>query len=265
MLCNLPIVDGGFSGANLGMGVYPRSGEPRDAPCWSCTGPSLPGAFSCEHYARYAQAAGVVPAIQAGAAALGGMCTEAAMNLLHEREPVARRVAFDLRSGTSRAFHPQPDPVCASAHRRLPRALEVELSSSATAAELLSRLDEPGARLFLPDVYVERANCPTPDCLATCEVGAPAHRWQRDARCVECGGPWERSGRQIASPDMIDAGLTLEDGQSGLTLRRLGIRPGDVVEVVGVREHAAIRIAGGPADLYLPAEELASRDGSVTS
>jgi hypothetical protein len=64
---------------------------------------------------------------------------------------------------------------------------------------------------------------------------------------------------------MIDAGLTLEDGQSGLTLRRLGIRPGDVVEVVGVREHAAIRIAGGPADLYLPAEELASRDGSVTS
>jgi hypothetical protein len=265
MVLNIPIVDGGFSGANLGMGVYPRSGEPSDAPCWSCGGQPLAGAFSCESYARYAQAAGVVPAIQSGAAALGAMCAEAAVNLLHHRETEARRVSFDLRSGKSRTSRPQPDPECARSHRRLPEALDIGLSSAATVTDVLALLGEPDVRLFPSDVYVERANCPEPGCEATCEVGAPSHRWRRDARCTECGGPWTRAARQIPSPDIIDAGLAIEDEQSGLTLRRLGVRPGDVVELVG-STHAAIRIAGGAEDLFLPSGENygdeTGRDGS---
>lgn len=249
MQLNLPIVDGGFSGVNLGMTVYPRSEDARLAPCWSCGGAPLPGAFSCEHYARHADAAGVVPAIQAGAAALGAICAEAVIGLLHEREPLPRRVALDLRTGESRMSRPSPDPQCAAQHRRLPVAYETDLSTSATVAELLMEIGEPYATVFPPDVYVERANCPFPDCHVTCEVGAPAHRWRRDARCCSCDGPWPRAVEQIPSPDTIDAGLTIDDPRSSLTLDRLGARPGDVIELSD-SAHAAIRLRGGPDDLY---------------
>jgi molybdopterin/thiamine biosynthesis adenylyltransferase len=249
MQLNLPIVDGGFSGANLGMTVYPRSENARVAPCWSCGGAPLAGAFSCENYARHADAAGVVPAIQAGAAALGAICAEAVIGLLHEREPLPRRVALDLRTGASRTSRPSPDPECAARHRRLPTAHETDLSTTATVAEVLAGIGAPYATVFPPDVYVERANCASPDCHATCEVGAPMHRWSRDARCCSCGGPWPQSATQIPSPDAIDAGLTIDDPRSSLTLDRLGARPGDVIELAD-SQHAAIRLRGGPDDLY---------------
>jgi molybdopterin/thiamine biosynthesis adenylyltransferase len=249
MQLNLPIVDGGFSGANLGMTVYPRSEDPSLAPCWSCGGTPLPGAFSCQEYARHAAAAGVVPAIQAGAAALGALCAEAVIGLLHGREPLPRRVTLDLRTGESRRFRPSADPQCAAGHRRLPAAHETDLSASATVAAALSEIGATHATLFPPDIYVERANCPAPACHATCEVGAPSHRWRRDARCRSCGGPWLHAAEQIPSPDIIDAGLTVEDPRSSLTLAQLGGRPGDVVELADW-EHAAIRLRGGPDDLY---------------
>ena len=249
MQLNLPIVDGGFSGADLGMTVYPRSEDPSFAPCWSCGGAPLPGVFSCEEYARHASAAGVVPAIQAGAAALGALCAEAVISLLHEREPLPRRVALDLRTGESRRFRPSADPQCAARHRRLPTVHETDLPVSATVADALIEIGATHATLFPPDIYVERANCPAPGCHATCEVGAPGHRWRRDARCRSCGGPWSHAALQIPSPDMIDAGLTVEDARSSLTLERLGVRPGDVIELADW-EHAAIRLRGGPDDLY---------------
>jgi len=249
LLLDVPIVDGGFSGANLGMTVYPRSDDPREAPCWSCAGEALPGAFSCEQYARYADASGVVPAIQNGAAALGAMCAEAVVGLLHGRETEPRRVSTSLRTGESLVFRPQPDPECAARHRRLPPATDLELSPGATVREALAALGDPRAALFPPDVHVERAHCPVESCRATCDVGAPMHRWRRDPRCRECGGPWPRSERQVASPDVIDGGLTADDPRSGLTLEALGVRPGDVVEVQGGGCNA-IRLAGGPEDLF---------------
>ncbi len=250
MYLDLPIVDGGFSAANLGMTVYPRQLDPHLSPCWGCGGAPLPGAFSCEHYARQADAAGVVPAIQTGAAALGAMCAEAVVGLLHGRERRPRRVVLDLRSGEGRGSRPSPDPQCAALHRRLPAPLDLELSPQATVAEVLAATGSQHARLFPPDIYVERANCPAPGCHATCEVGAPSHRWARDPRCASCGGPWARAERQIPSPDTIDAGLTIDDPRSSYTLSRLGARPGDVLELTDT-EHGAIRLAGGPDELFI--------------
>lgn len=248
MFLDVPIVDGGFSAANLGMTVYPGGGDPGEEPCWNCAGEANPGAFSCEQYARYADTAGVVPAIQNGAAALGAMCAEAVVGILHDRESHPRRVSLDLRSGESRVFQPRPDPICAGQHRRLPEPATTSFSVGWTVADVLRQLGD-GVTLFPPDVYVERANCPEPACNATCAVGAPSHRWRRDSRCVECGGPWPRTEEQIASPDLIDAGLTAGDPRSRLTLGELGARPADLLETWG-SEGGAIRIAGDPDDLF---------------
>lgn len=251
MLLGIPIVDGGFSGAQVGMTVYPNDEDPGLAPCWSCAGEALPGAFSCEQYARFADADGVVPAIQNGAAGLGALCAEAIVALLHRQEPDPRRVMLDLRSGESNVFRPRPDPDCAERHRRLtaPAPAGIPVPVETTVAAALDGLGEE-AMLFPPDVFVERANCPEPECNATCEVGAPAHRWRRDTRCVECGGPWPRAAEQIPSPDLIDGGLTASDPRSRLTLEQLGARPGDALEI-GAAGHGAIRVAGGPGDLFV--------------
>jgi molybdopterin/thiamine biosynthesis adenylyltransferase len=249
MLLGIPIVDGGFSGARVGMTVYPVEGDPGSAPCWSCAGEALPGAFSCEQYARYADADNVVPAIQNGAAALGALCAEAIVGLLHGRELAPRRVMLDLRSGESDVFRPRPDPACAERHRRLSEEPAVSgIAVEATVAEALRELGE-GVALYPPDVVVERANCPEAGCNATCEVGAPTHRWQRDPRCRGCGGPWPRAAEQIPSPDLIDGGLMETDPRSRLTLEQIGARPGDVIEVAGAG-HGAIRLAGGPGELF---------------
>lgn len=257
MLLAIPIVDGGFSGAQVGMTVYPSDGDPRLTPCWSCAGEALPGAFSCEQYARYADSSGIVPAIQNGAAALGALCAEAIVGLLHGREHVPRRVMFDLRSGESSVFRPRPDPECAERHRRLADPASSVIAVEATVADVLRGLGE-GVTLFPPDVLVERANCPEPDCSMTCEVGAPAHRWRRDPRCAECGGPWPRAAEQIPSPDLIDGGLTAADPRSRLTLEQIGARPGDTLEIAG-GEHSVIRLAGGPDDLFTQSPPLTSR------
>jgi adenylyltransferase/sulfurtransferase len=247
MLMNIPIVDGGFAGANLGMTVYPQTANPHAAPCWSCAGDALPGAFSCVAYARYADANGIVPAIQNGAAAIAAMCSEAIIGILHGRETEPRRVALDLRSGESRVFRPRPDPDCAASHRRLPAVSPSALGPSATMADLLDELATPGSTVFPPDVYVERAHCPS--CARTCDVGAPTHRWRRDPRCRGCNGPWPRADVQVSSPDIIDAGLTAGDPRSALTLFQLGARPGDVLEVDG-GPVPVVRLAGTPADLF---------------
>ncbi|HEX6204951.1 MAG TPA: ThiF family adenylyltransferase [Solirubrobacterales bacterium] len=249
MLLGIPIVDGGFSGAQVGMTLYPAAGNPQRSPCWSCAGEALPGAFSCEQYARYSDTTGVVPAIQNGAAALGALCSEAIIGLLHGREPAPRRVMFDLRSGESEVFRPRPDPECSERHRRLSGTVTSGISAGATVAEALATLGD-GVTLFPPDVFVERANCPESGCGATCEVGAPAHRWRRDPRCEQCGGPWPRAGEQIPSPDLIAGGLTAADPRSELTLERLGARPGDVLEVSGAAE-GAVRIAGDFRELFV--------------
>jgi molybdopterin/thiamine biosynthesis adenylyltransferase len=257
MLLDIAMVEGGFSGANLGMTAYPAGGDPTTKPCWSCAGAAVPGAFSCEQYARYADANHIVPAIQNGAAALGAMCAEAIIGILHDRESEPRRIALDLRSGESSVFRPQPDPVCAARHRRLPDPVETTLTPHDSAAAALEELGEHEATLFPSDVYIERAHCPSTGCGATCDVGAPMHRWRRDPHCVECGGPWPRAAVHTPSPDVIDAGLAADDPRSGLSLGELGMRLGDVVELDG-RSAPAFRLAGEPDDLFTEAAVAAA-------
>src|SRR5205085_12160907 len=116
----------------------PREENAREAPCWSCAGPPLPGTFSCEQYARYAARQGIIPAIQTGAAALGALCAEVVIGLLHGRESVARRVAFDLLTGESRVFRVRPDPECSQHHRHISSIENTGLTPDMTANAAIS-------------------------------------------------------------------------------------------------------------------------------
>jgi len=245
----IPIFDGGFSGPNLGMTVYPSSEDPHRVPCWSCGGDPIPGAFSCQEYARFAEASGIVPAIQTGAAALGAVCAEAVISSLHGGELEPRRVALDLRTGSSAVFRPRPDPLCSRTHRRLPEPRAVAATPAMSIAELLTSVEEDSS-LLLRETYVERANCPA--CTATCDVEAPVHRWRRNPMCTECGGPWPRATHQLASPDTIDIAIDASHPRASLTLEQLGFRAGDIIELEGAAD-AAIRLAGGPDDLFATA------------
>jgi len=242
LLLGLPIVDGGFSGANLGMTAYPASEEPTESPCWRCGGEPVPGTFSCRQFAEHAGAAGVIPAIQNGAAALGGLCAEAVVMMLHDKIEAPRRVSFDLRTGESLVFEPGSSPECAPHHRRLPAPVLSDLGGEATAAELLGvHGDAAGARLVLPDLFVERAPCMT--CLGTSEVGAPTHRWRHDPRCDRCGGPWRWISDANQGQDVI-GDLVATDPQATKPLAEFGVGPGDILELIGSDHASTVKVAG---------------------
>lgn len=248
LLLGLPIVDGGFSGANVGMTAYPPPEDPTAAPCWRCGGAPVPGAFSCRQFAEYSAAAGVVPAIQNGAAALGALCSEAIVMSLHGRLAKPKRVSLDIRTGESLVFEPSPAPACAPGHRRLPEPVPSTAGVDASAGDLLAEhagLDAD-ALLFLPDVFVERAPCPL--CQATCKIDAPTHLWRRDSRCVECGGSWPAIAPGNQGQDVI-CELDANHPAATRTLATFGVRPGDIVEIVG-SESLPVRIAGSTDELW---------------
>jgi molybdopterin/thiamine biosynthesis adenylyltransferase len=246
LLLGLPIVDGGFSGANVGMTAYPHGEEPTAVPCWRCGGPPIPGTFSCRQFAEFAASAGVVPAIQNGAATLGGLVSEAVVMLLHGKLTTPKRVSLDIRTGESLVFRPEPSPTCASGHRVLAKPVRSRLGANATVSELLEEHgDGPDPLLFLPHVFVERAPCP--GCHATCGVDAPAHAWGRDPHCRECGGPWRpltsgNQGQDVFSE--LDAGHP----RAGEALASLGICAGDIVEIHG-ESTTTVRL-GGAAGIW---------------
>ncbi len=247
LLLGLPIVDGGFSGANIGMTAYPPREDPTEGPCWLCGGTPTPGAFSCRQFAEFAAAAGVIPAIQNGAAALGALCAEAIVGMLHGKLVDPKRISLDIRSGESLVFAPGPSPDCAPWHRRLPEPIAAGHGVDSTAAELLAQ-HEPGdgALLVLPDTFVERAPCP--GCHASCDVQAPTYRWRRDPRCKSCGGPWPRHSTDNEGPDTLRM-IEATHPRAGESLAAFGVRPGDILEIVG-RGSIAVRIAGASDSLW---------------
>lgn len=246
LLLGLPIVDGGFSGAEVGMTAYPSGGDPTERACWRCGGPPVPGSFSCRQFAEYSDAAGVIPAIQNGAATLGGLVAEAIVMMVHGRIEEPRRVSLDIRSGESLVSRPTPSPECAPGHRRLPEPAPSSLAPSATARDLVEEHGDENTLLFLPHPFVERAPCP--GCQGTSEVEAPAHRWARNPHCEECGGPWPRLSTNNEGQDVVTE-LGRDHPRAAESLAKLGIPPGDVLELHR-GSSPAIRIAGGTEDLW---------------
>ena len=241
-----PLVTGGIKAERLWYSVYPVIGLRDERCCWNCEGVPEEDAFSCRHYARDAERAGVIPAIQTGAAALAAYMAEATIMLLHGREPTARSVAIDLRSGESMLSHPAFHPDCASRHRGMVEADPVE---STRQGKL--RRSRRGDR------------CPADDADAAGDVRRdrgmphlPSDRSRRGAsvgmeaqphcRRRGCGGPWKPlPSRALQVPPITASEVRLDQPLAGVALAALGIAEGDRVSIFANGTHRTIKLGNG--------------------
>ena len=224
-LLGRPVVEAGFSGRNLSLGVFlPEPG----AACYRCLNPALSGTFSCRAYAAQAEEAQLVPAIQTGAAALAAFQAEQVIALLHgERGLAGRRVYLDVRTLESRVAEVVISTGCAGYHAghvgapemRVAPAIDGSMTVRLALDRLRVALGECCVRL--PDMIIGRSWCTK--CGALAEVNAPASRWERAPTCRSCGGPWPYGGGSAPiAYDLVSGFGDLDD----LPLSALGVGPG---------------------------------------
>jgi molybdopterin/thiamine biosynthesis adenylyltransferase len=244
---DLPLITGGFKAERLWYSVYPVSERRNERACWNCEGVPEEDVFSCRHYAREAENAGVIPAIQTGAATLAGFMAEATIMLLHGREATARSVAIDLRSGESILSRPVFDPECASRHRGAPDAESVDLDPTrGTCADLASMLSVERMTLTLTATFVATAACRT--CHRTARVNAPLWAWEAQPHCRRrgCDGPWDPlASHAVQAPPITASEVRLDQPLADVPLAALGIAPGDIVSIYADRRHRTIKLGSG--------------------
>jgi molybdopterin/thiamine biosynthesis adenylyltransferase len=242
----IPLVEAGFGGPDVNVGIYPAPGDADEAgefACWCCGREIHDEVVSCRMAAELAERAGIVPAIQTAAATVGGIQAEAAIQLLHGSEPVPRRIWFNIRTGESATARLVADRSCQGSHRVLPAPLDVDLDAAAPAARVLeaARRHLDGAlELALRSPYVEREACVR--CGSAIDVEAPGHIFVRAPLCLDHGGPYPRSedGPRALSPVAL---IRPGDAKADLSCRRLGYAPGDSVVVRNREQEVVLRLA----------------------
>ncbi len=188
-----PMVEGGFSGQRFSAAVF--GPEPQEA-CWCCEGIEGEGTFSCTRYAAAAEEAGIIPALQTGAAATAALVSEAVLGWVHGVRPLrGHRVYGNLSKGTSKPSELGVSQHCINAHGEwTSTTVTSEADSLAKVCEAALREDVQG--IVLPEEFVLNALCTT--CGAVVEVNRSADVWLDDPRCRCCGGLAEISPEAAA-------------------------------------------------------------------
>jgi molybdopterin/thiamine biosynthesis adenylyltransferase len=232
----LPLVEGGFHGADVSFCVLSNDG---DGPCWSCH--RQPQAvdhlrMSCTAGARQAEAVGFVPATQPAAGVLAALMAEAAIQLGHDnREFVNHRVYLNARSAKATTVRLAIDELCAGRHDWPETSLKVAVAGSSPASELLGQLAALLAHpsVSLPHRFVVSAPCA--GCLNPLEINRPEWALSGRPRCQGCGGPWQlRNGETDGVSPPVEVYPLLSEDTPELfrySLDTLGIAPGTLLEV----------------------------------
>lgn len=237
-----PFIEAGFDGPELTLSCYPATSsmdEARQAPCWRCAHPGIEGAFPCRGVALRAEAQGVLPAIQNGAAAIAALQAEAAIQVLHGEAFLAnQRLMLNLRTGQARTFNLALDPKCPGFHRMVidgPKLLDADGNS--TLRELLSEVSTEVAgaeEIVLPQPLIWEAPCDS--CGSWVRVGEPEWRWMLRPTCGSCDqGRREdndlRDRPSATAAAHIDARLPAEI--LDMSCSQAGLPSMSLVEVVG--------------------------------
>lgn len=229
-LLGKPMVEAGFRGHELDVALY---GPDPDEACYRCGNPAQAGAFSCRQYALQADAAGIIPAIQNGAAVLAGLQAELAIQWLHgASQMTSRRTFVDMRRMSMRNGALPRVRSCHGAHRRSHTPpIAIAVSADHPVAALLDsvRALAGPAEVRLPDPLVIRNYCVA--CGDLCQVGAPSWRWLMAPRCVACGGPFESAPAHLSpsSADIVHTELSFELADAACS--EVGFGPASLVEV----------------------------------
>lgn len=240
-----PMVEGGFSGPGFNLSAF---GPAAGAVCYRCGRPERESSMSCTMYARAAEKARIVPAIQTTAAVLGGYQAEQVVQLLHDRpERFGRRSYGDVRRETLRTAELSPDDQCPGIHEPEPLLGTVpDLGAAPVLRDLVAAVEERfgPAKMQLAEPVITNISCT--ECLTPCLVQATESSWLAAPRCEECGGPWPRTATFAPDSAMkIDTGDRLSDELGGTPLARIGLRSGaSVSATLGDGRSGLLRIAG---------------------
>jgi molybdopterin/thiamine biosynthesis adenylyltransferase len=250
-LLGVPLLEAGFHGTQLNLAFF---GDGPEGPCYRCGAPDRAGAFSCQRYAVEAEAGGVVPAVQTGAAALAAMQAEAAiMYLLGQETLWDQRVYLDLRSLQARTVELVRNECCPGVHHRPAVAGSLDVAAERPLADLLAAVRDrlPGAMPRLSEPVVMRNFCVA--CGRLCDVRAPEWRWLGSPRCEGCGGPWPQApgGRMPGCSLLVD---DADEELLALSCRQAGLAPGGFVEVDASGEACLLRLRGELSDVLLDAQ-----------
>ncbi|MGD1056307.1 MAG: ThiF family adenylyltransferase [Solirubrobacteraceae bacterium] len=207
----ITLIEGGFDGPSITLSCFPATpvDQAREAPCYRCGNPTIEGSFSCQRHATMAEAAGIIPAIQAAAATLGGLQAESAIQALHGEHPTAfKRTSLNIRTGQLSQYELTTDPNCHGIHERVdaaPRDLDITTADSLDQlVRTIGASFEPNCTIKLPDRLIYDAFCH--GCGRVVLVRAPDWAWRHSPICRTCGGAYERLDvRQDHTPTIIGA------------------------------------------------------------
>jgi adenylyltransferase/sulfurtransferase len=240
----LPLVEGGFEAEHLTLTSFPAvtREESPSTPCWRCSHPGVEGSYSCREYAARAEAAGIIPAVQNGAAVLGGLQAEAAVLALHpELLPTrrARALSLDIRTWDAYSFDLAANRKCKGEHRRLDaEPVRLQTTADDTAGQLLREVSErlgADARVRLPfNLYAKLLwDMPCHKCGRVAAVRSPEWKWKASPRCsAGCGGPFPLLNGSASSTRGPFPALTPDSDAEALSLtcRQIGLAPLSLVE-----------------------------------
>lgn len=254
----IPLIEAGFEAADPSLSCYAaaQGDDARDAPCWRCAHQELEGAFSCRFYAAQAEAMGIIPAIQNGAATLAGLQAEAAILALHGQMPLASRALdLNLRTGKTRLSQLATDPQCPGLHRSI-ESSPIDLATSADdcMAQLLSEIsDHMGGIpiLQLPHPLVWTAPCTR--CGTMTAVQQPDWRWMMTPYCRAHGGPFPPADNDLTRSPSVYVRIFAESCPELLAMScwEVGLPPRSLVEAfVPEGLSQVFRLAGSHDDLF---------------
>jgi len=257
----VPLVEAGFDGADIGVCVVSNHREIVGEPCWACGRRNIRDASTrglCSLYARQAEDAGDVPAIQSAAQIAGALVAEAAIGFAHvrtggdddaefalrQRVPLAgHRWHLNLRTGRSVLARLALDSDCAVDHRHLePADLLGVVEPTTTVGDLFTSLavllPEPEA-LLLPEFIAVSLPCRL--CGRALSVGLPLSAVSLAPACPAgtCGQPGAPAVPIVRQ--MLEAG---DEEVAALPLRAVGLGPGSVFHVSGRGCAGLVQLAG---------------------
>jgi molybdopterin/thiamine biosynthesis adenylyltransferase len=238
-LHGIAYVEGGFEAEKINLNCFPVAcGEKaKTEPCWQCSHRVAAGAASCRIYAARAESAGFIPAIQNGAAALAALQSEAAILMLHNRQPetAAYALHLDIRSGKSHRIKLATDPQCPGLHRSLDtEPIHLNTSAEDTVEQLLQEIGthfDQAPIIVLPSPSVWTAACTR--CFALTSVRKPDWMWMMSPFCERCQeSDTNQPEEVITGPPVYYTQLSLNLNAEVLqaTCQKVGLPPLSLVE-----------------------------------
>lgn len=244
----LAFIEGGFERERLRLTSFPapNGDDLQTLPCWRCSQPSVEGSLSCSSYARNADAAGVIPAIQNTAAVLGGLQAEATILAIQEElreERKAKAFSLNIRTWQSQTVELRTDRKCPGVHYAFKaEPIKLETTAGDNVEQLLHEISEhlgSSARIWLPLRTYSKlfwtAPCRNRKCGKLVSVRSPEWRWLMHPRCSNCGGPFKVLSDEVKASTYTTPEISLLSNPEVLaaTGREIGLAPLTLIVAAG--------------------------------